>query len=168
MSDLQLVPITFRQARAFVAAHHRHNDPPHHWKWGVGLQNGRGLVGVAIASHPVARHQDDGFTIEISRVCTLGDENANSRLYGAVLRAAKALGYRRAITYTLPSESGASLKAVGFTMDAEQPGGSWSRPSRPRVTENLFGETKYELGPKYRWIKLLIPIPNPQPATEGT
>lgn len=160
--SLQLVPVTFREARAFIAQHHRHNDAPHYWKWGVGLQNGRGLVGVAVAGHPVGRFLNDGFTIEISRVCTLGDENANSRLYGAVLRAAKALGYRRAITYTLPSESGASLKAVGFTMETDEAGGPWSMPSRPRITENLFGETKYEPGPKCRWTKSLLPLPQSQ------
>lgn len=39
---------------------------------------------------------------------------APAMLYGAVWRAAKAMGYRRCITYTQGHESGASLRAVGW------------------------------------------------------
>ena len=35
-------------------------------------------------------------------------------LYGAVWRAAKAMGYLRCITYTQADETGASLRAVGW------------------------------------------------------
>ena len=38
---------------------------------------------------------DDGTTIEVTRVCTDGTANACSLLYGAMWRAAKALGYLR-------------------------------------------------------------------------
>lgn len=54
-------------------------------------------------------------------------------LYGACWRACKALGYRRLITYTLPEEGGASLRAAGWTTLGERGGGSWSREGRPRV-----------------------------------
>jgi hypothetical protein len=69
----------------------------------------------------VSRHLDDGFTVEITRTCTLGDRNANSKIYGAILRCAKAMGYKRAITYTQQDESGASLRAVGFEPVADLP-----------------------------------------------
>lgn len=36
-------------------------------------------------------------------------------LYGAVWRAAKAMGYKRCITYTQCDETGASLRAAGWT-----------------------------------------------------
>ena len=118
---MEIVPITLRQASAFVAAHHRHNKPPRGWKFGVGLRVGEELVGVATAGRPVARHFDDGATLEVNRTCTNGAKNANSMLYGAVWRAARAMGYRRCITYTQANESGASLRAAGFVRVKELP-----------------------------------------------
>lgn len=126
-------PITFKQANDFVKEHHRHHPPMPGCKFVVGVFDGDSLVGVAMAGRPVARMLDDGFTLEVNRTCTIGDKNANSMLYGAVWRVAKALGYERCITYTLPEESGASLRAVGWTCDGEKGGGSWSRPSRKRT-----------------------------------
>jgi len=41
--------------------------------------------------------------------------NANSMLYGAIWKAAKAMGYLRCITYTQADETGSSLRAVGWT-----------------------------------------------------
>jgi len=78
------------------------------------------LVGVATVGRPVSRHYDDGFTLEVNRTCTTGQANVNSMLYGAAWRAAKALGYRRLITYTQAGESGASLRAAGWRVIAER------------------------------------------------
>jgi hypothetical protein len=89
--------------------------------------------GVAMIGRPVARGNDNGWTLEVNRVATDGARNACSMLYGAAWRAAKALGYRRLITYTLPEEGGASLRAAGYKLIGERGGGSWSCPSRPRV-----------------------------------
>ncbi|MDK9585442.1 XF1762 family protein [Lelliottia wanjuensis] len=108
-------PISLRIAQEFVRLHHRHNKPPRGHKFSIGLKNSSGeIVGVATAGRPIARHFDDGLTLEINRTCTTGERNANSALYGAVWRAAKAMGYRRCITYTQADESGASLRAAGF------------------------------------------------------
>ena len=115
---MEIVPITLREACAFVTQHHRHNKPPRGWKFGVGLVHGGALVGVATAGRPVSRHLDDGRTLEVNRTCTDGTPNSNSMLYGAVWRAAKAMGYRRCITYTQAGESGASLRAAGWLLDA--------------------------------------------------
>jgi hypothetical protein len=125
---VEIVPVTFATASAFVAEHHRHNKPPRGWKFGVGVAGADGeLVGVALAGRPVARALDDGRTIEVNRTCTTGEPNANSMLYGAVWRAAKALGYLRAYTYTQHTESGASLRAAGWVRDADLPArGSWA------------------------------------------
>jgi hypothetical protein len=85
------------------------------------------LVGVAIAGRPVARHFDDGLTLEVNRTCTDGTRNANSLLYGAIWRAAKAMGYKRCITYTQHDECGASLRAVGWKRVKEiSARGSWA------------------------------------------
>ncbi len=113
---MDIEPITFKEACSFVAQHHRHNKPPRGHKFSISLRNAGDLVGVAMAGRPVARHLDDGLTIEVNRTCTDGTRNANSMLYGAVWRAAKAMGYRRCITYTQAGESGASLRAAGFVM----------------------------------------------------
>jgi hypothetical protein len=128
--ELQIVPITLRTARDFVAAHHRHNKPPVGWKFGIGLMMGQTLVGVATAGRPVARHLDDGLTLEVNRTCTDGTPNANSMLYGAVWRAARAMGYRRCITYTQADETGASLRAAGWVRVKNLPArGSWAESS---------------------------------------
>ena len=127
---LRIVPITLKMARAFIEHHHRHSKPPRGWKFGIGLQQEGQIVGVATAGRPIARHFDDGLTLEVNRTCTDGTPNANSRLYGAVWRAAKAMGYVRCITYTQHDESGASLRAVGWvkvkTMEARK---SWAGSS---------------------------------------
>lgn len=112
---MNIVPITFRDACAFVEKLHRHNKPPRGHKFSIGLVAASGeLVGVAMAGRPVARHYDDGLTLEVNRTCTDGTKNANSMLYGAIWRAAKAMGYRRCITYTQHDETGASLRAAGW------------------------------------------------------
>lgn len=67
-----------------------------------------------MVGRPVARHLDDGFTAEVNRTCTDGCPNANSALYGAAWRAAKAMGYTRLITYTQEGESGSSLRGAGW------------------------------------------------------
>jgi hypothetical protein len=95
------------------------------------------LRGVAMVGRPVARHYDDGLTLEVNRTATDGTPNANSMLYGAAWRAAKALGYRRLITYTQAAESGASLRAAGWTVIGERPPRrGWDTPSRPRTNCN--------------------------------
>lgn len=102
MSD-ELRPIALRRARAFVNEHHRHNVAPQGWLFGVQLVCGTETVGVGIAGRPIARMADDGRTVEITRLTLVegAPKNAATRLYGALCRAAKALGYLRAITYTL-------------------------------------------------------------------
>lgn len=153
---LEIRPTTLREANAYVAQHHRHNRPVTGHKWSVACYDGERLCGVAICGRPVARRLDDGLTLEILRVCTDGTQNACSALYGACARAAKAMGYRRVVTYTLASEPGTSLKASGFENHGEAGGTSWDVPSRPRevVQESLFGtERKYPAGTKVRWEK---------------
>ncbi len=87
-------------------------------------------MGVATAGRPVARHLDDGLTLEVNRTCTDGTRNANSLLYGAVWRAAKAMGYVRCITYTQADECGASLRAAGWRAVKDLPArASWAESS---------------------------------------
>lgn len=133
---LHLVPVRFRDARAFIAMWHRHNPPPVGMVFAVGVADEDGILrGVAVVGRPVARHFDDGSTLEVTRSATDGTHNANSMLYGAAWRAASALGYRRLVTYTQASETGASLRAAGWRVIAQRPPRSgWHCPSRPRAS----------------------------------
>ena len=146
MSRLSLQPITFEEAAAFIERHHRHHIPPQGWKFGIAVNDGTNVRGVITVGRPVARRLDDGLTLEVTRCCTDGVKNAPSMLYGAAWRAAKALGYRNLITYTLETESGDSLRAAGWTPTGTTPGRSWDTPNsgRPRVD-------KHPLGGKIRW-----------------
>ena len=129
---LRITPVSFRSAADFVAEHHRHHGAPRGMKFALGLALGDELVGVAMVGRPVARHFDNGLTLEVNRTCLAGDvPNGNSMLYGAAWRAAKALGYRRLITYTQAEESGASLRGAGWRVVAElPPRKGWDAPSR--------------------------------------
>ena len=133
MSGIETVPITLREARAFVREHHRHHQPPQGGLFAIGAALDCRVVGVVIVGRPVARLLADGWTAEVTRLCTTGEFNACSLLYGAAWRAARALGYRRLVTYTLADEGGSSLRASGWRLVGAAGGGSWSRPSRPRV-----------------------------------
>jgi hypothetical protein len=132
--NLRLVPVSLAQANEHVAAWHRHNKPMPGAKFCVGAADENGVLrGVAIVGRPVARHYDDGDTLEVCRVATDGARNANSILYGACKRAAFALGYRRLVTYTQADEGGASLRASGYRLVGERPARpGWNAPSRPR------------------------------------
>lgn len=153
---LELVPVTQKQARAFVRAHHRHNAPDRGDIFRAGLAVDGELVAIATAGRPKAAALDDGRALEITRVCTLGHDNACSRLYGALCRAGAALGFRVAYTYTLASEAGTSPRAAGFTIDAELDERSWAAQSgRHRYAENLLGERVDPEGPRIRWRRTL-------------
>ena len=109
---LNIIPISLKKANAFVTAHHRHHKPTAGHKFSIGCEQNGQLVGVAIMGRPVSRYLDDGRTLEVNRLCTTGEKNACSMLYAAAARAAKAMGYRKIITYTLDTEPGTSLRAA--------------------------------------------------------
>lgn len=154
-----LVPITLREARRFIAEHHRHNIAPRGWLFGTSLELNGVRVGVGVASRPVARALDDGRTVEITRLCLLegAPKNAASRLYGALCRAARALGWKRAITYTLRTEEGTSLRASGFRLAAAISARDAWTPSAGvnRVQRDLFGAERRPTGEKSRWERAL-------------
>lgn len=100
---LQLQPITYQEACDFIKLHHRHHLPPQGWKFGIAANCDGVVVGVITIGRPVARHYDDGWTLEVTRCATDGTKNAPSMLYGAARRAAFAMGYRR-LTTNIASE----------------------------------------------------------------
>lgn len=141
---LELTPITLAEANAFVTAHHRHHKRTAGHIARLAVSEGDTVRGVAIVGRPVARMLDDGWTAEVLRCCTDGSRNACSMLYGAAWRAVRALDYRKLVTYTLPEEGGASLRAAGWRCVGQAGGGSWSRRERPRVDTHPLQE-------KLRW-----------------
>ena len=148
--DIHLVPITLREANAFVTEHHRHHGETRGCICCVGVATGQDVIGVAIVGRPVARMAQDGWTAEVTRLCVReGYPNACSMLYGAAWRAVRALGYRRCITYILEGETGVSLKAAGWRLIGAAGGGKWSRQTRPRVdTHPMQGKLRWEVGEK--------------------
>jgi len=130
---LTIVPIFQDEAFAFIERHHRHHRKPIGSIFQVAVAIEDIIVGVAVVGRPVSRRLQDGFTAEVTRLCTDGAPNACSALYGACWRIARELGYRRLITYILNTEPGTSLKAAGWKLLGERGGLSWNVPSRPRV-----------------------------------
>ena len=128
---LHLLPVSLRTANVFVLAHHHRPVQAAKFALAVTLVDSDLIRGVAIVGRPVARHLDDGWTREVTRLCTDSTPNACSKLYGAAWQAAKSLGYIRLITYTLPDEGGASPRAAGWRLIGARGGGAWSRPSLP-------------------------------------
>lgn len=92
---LTLTPINLKTANAFVQQYHRHHKPTRGHKFSIGVSDNGALVGVAICGRPVARRLDDGYTLEVNRLCTNGTPNACSILYAAAYRAARAMGYNK-------------------------------------------------------------------------
>lgn len=137
MSDrMTIVPIFQDEAFAFISQHHRHHRKPVGSIFQIAASCEGKIVGVAIVGRPIARGNDNGFTAEVTRLCTDGTANACSKLYGACWRAAREMGYMRLITYILAEEPGISLHAAGWRLVGERGGGTWSTPSRPRVDKH--------------------------------
>lgn len=130
---MRLTPCTVKAAIKWVAEHHRHlRRELAGARFGVALADDSGQwVGVALVTSGPRVWEGTG-RCNIARVCTTGVKNGCSKLYGAVCRAAAALGYSEAWTYTLPEEPGTSLRAAGFEDMGLTEGGEHSREKRPR------------------------------------
>ena len=137
---LELQPIDYAEACIFIKEFHRHHLPTQGWKFGIAVNDGEKIVGVVTIGRPVARHFDDGLTLEVTRHCTDGTPHVASMLWGAAWRAVKAMGYKRLITYTLACESGTSLRAAGWKVVGETRGGSWVREFRKRIDKHPLGQ----------------------------
>ena len=144
-----IAPITLRDANAFVDENHRHHKKTQGHKFSIQLLKDEKTIGVVICGRPVARKLDDGFTLEVTRLCTDGSKNACSMLYGAAARVAKEMGYKKIQTYILDEESGTSLKASGWKFETISPGGAWVHSDqKPRSNNHPMNE-------KQRWAKYL-------------
>ena len=153
IASLTPKPITLKKAKEYINKNHRHNMAALGHKFSICLvvPDEKEPIGVVLASVPKARETaKDNYILEINRCCVNQRyDSACSRLYALAIQAGKSMGYQKFITYTLPTESGSSLKAVGFKLDgitSASPRG-WATPSRPRKTPE-----RYPVGEKLRWI----------------
>lgn len=145
-------------ANAYVTQFHRHLNGVVGHLASFGLYDDAGLRGVLILGRPLARQLDDGGSAEVLRLCSDGSRNACSKLYGAARRYARQAGLTRIVTYTLPEEPGASLRAAGFVGVGRTAGGSWSRTGRERAD-------KAPLCAKQRWELVIQPVAKPKAST---
>jgi hypothetical protein len=142
---LNVVPLTIKRANEVVGEYHRHNKPTSGGLFAIGALHNGELVGAAIVGRPVARHLDNKFTAEVTRTCVMpsAPKNTTSFLYGACRRIAFSMGYEKVITYTLQTESGASLRGAGWQMELElAPRSGWDTPSRRRKPGTVDGVGK--------------------------
>jgi hypothetical protein len=146
---MRAIPLSLKEANAFVTLHHRHHRPVRFHLFSIGAQNkDNRLVGIVIVMRPVAQGRTfDGRMAEISRLATDGTKNVCSFLLARAARAAFAMGYYAIQTYTLPEEGGVSLRAAGWEFGALTEGKSWSTDRRKR-------SDAYPIGPKHRWWKV--------------
>ena len=141
---MKLVPLTFRQASAIVVQYHRHNKPVTGGRFCLGAEHNGLLVGVAIVGRTIARLLHTDLTAEVTRLCVVpsAPKNTCSFLYAGARRVWQTMGGERLVTYTLDAESGASLRAAGWTITARIDGEQWGRKNRPRKNQAVCSESK--------------------------
>jgi hypothetical protein len=144
---LTVSPVTLREARAYCNRHHRHHRAPQGGLFAIACADQSGTMrGVVIVGRPVSRMLQDTWTAEVTRLATDGTKNVCSLLYSAAWRAARAIGYRRLVTYILSTEPGTSLRAAGWRCVGQTSGGTWNRQDRPRVDMHLLqAKFRYEV-----------------------
>jgi hypothetical protein len=153
---LQIIPITLREANQFVESYHRHNGRTSRdgGKFAIGCSDEESLIGVAIVGRPLARLLNDNWTAEVLRACTVENppKGTNSCLYAACWRVWREMGGKRLVTYTLTTESGASLRGAGWKVIAESKPNKqgWNRPTYSRFSkwQPIYGQLKL------RWEKI--------------
>lgn len=146
--SMKVRPCTLKQANEIVDKIHRHHKPCVGHRFSLALYSDDDeIIAVVICGRPVARNCDQNYVLEISRCASKGDKNAISKLYGAVCRAAKAMGFLSVQTYTLPEEGGASMKASGFEFAGEAGGGTWVH------TDGKQRRTDQPTCIKHKWVR---------------
>jgi hypothetical protein len=155
-----IAPCSVKAALKKVQEWHRHLPDLQGGLFAAKLVLDGEWVGVGVFGNPCQEWQDTGrgvitrcaVTEGLARVIdSEGEEHAApgcTMLYSALCRAAKALGYREAWTYTLPHESGKSLRAANFADMGMTDGGEHDRKSRRR-------KPAINSEPKRRWVRQL-------------
>jgi hypothetical protein len=147
--NLEVCPITITEANGFVEEHHRHSKKTQGGRFAIGAIFNNQLVAVAIVARLVARRADDRYTAEIRRLCACPEapKNACSFLYARCWRIWQQMGGTRMITFTLQSESGASLRGAGWKITGINKAQTWDVPSRSRDTQDVYFQDKFRWEP---------------------
>lgn len=116
------------KVREFITQHHRHAPYKPICCFVLGLLDSDDdrLVAVAQVCRPVNTYLDNGLTLEVSRLATDGTLNAASKLLSACAAEAWSRGMTRLLSYTLPSECGASMRASGFLPEVNKLNVEWN------------------------------------------
>lgn len=157
--SIRVKPITIKAANVFIRDFHRHHRPTirNSGKWALAaVDSDENLVGVVIAGNPVSATYMDELTIELNRLCVResAPKGTCSFLLSKCCRIWRAMGGERVITYTLDSESGASLKGAGWKLcGTVKPHRRWQNKTNVDGIERAHLEI-YSLT-KFRWEKNL-------------
>ena len=170
---LNAIPITPTKAARIVARLHRHHGPIPQGYSPVCIacvDDGR-ICGVVVIGRPINRNSDDGQTLEVLRLATDGTRNAPSFLLGTAAKTARAMGAARLITYTLDSETGASLRGAGWNKIKDGIQSWWTTtddPGRSVRHQDHYNETKTKWSVQFRAPILVsdVTLTDP-PAIEG-
>lgn len=152
-------PITIKHANEFIKQFHRHHRPTirNSGRWALAAVGcGNEIVGVVIAGNPVSATYMDGFTLELTRLCVKegAPKGTCSFLLSKSCSIWRNMGGNRVITYTLESESGASLKGAGWKLSGTvKPHKRWTNRTKVDGIERASLEV-YEVT-KHRWEKEL-------------
>lgn len=149
-------PITIKGANLFIKENHRHHRPTsrNSGKWAISIIDKRTgkIIGVAIAGNPVSATYMDGYSLEITRLCVLesAPKGASSFIISKCSKIWKLMGGKRILSYTLCSESGASMKGAGWEKTGiVKPHNNWKYKSDMDGKSRDFLEI-YEMK-KFRW-----------------
>ena len=136
---LTCIPLTLKEANAFVKENHRHSKQCRGHRFSLGAVYKDELVGAAIIGRAINRYLDNRFTAEILRNCVLekAPKGTCSFLYSRAMKVWQSQGGKKIVTYTLETETGSSLKAVNFNAAAKTgffKGGWQNRSNRREYT----------------------------------
>lgn len=140
---IEVRQVKWRDARRVCNAHHYLGAPLSH-RFSLGVFDGRELLGVMVWGRPIARYQDDGNTLEMTRMCLMAQrKNLGS---AALSRAVKWIKSHRAetrlISYSDAAHKGTLYSASGWTPAPSRNGGHWRSGREPRATirwERIIG-----------------------------
>ncbi len=153
---MRIVPLTLRQANDFVEAHHRHSARTSNdgGKFAIGLERAGELIGAAIVGRPVARMLQEEGAAELLRCCVseAAPRGACSKLAARAKRLWQLMGGTRLVTYTLSTESGASMRGAGFEAEATVRARHWDTPSRRRGWREIEGADKQRWSTNIDWM----------------
>ena len=152
-------PITIKCANEFIKSFHRHHRPTirNSGRWAIAaLDNCENIVGVVIAGNPVSATYMDGLTIELTRLCVreAAPKGTCSFLLSKCCSIWRTMGGERVITYTLETETGASLRGAGWSqVGTVKPHKRWQNKTKTDGVERAQLQV-YEVT-KHRWEKCL-------------